>query len=79
MMQRKKKTTRKKTSKKKASVSVNIIRLFSLLFLFLILVFSVCTVGYVIFFRTVVAQEIPAASGSAIAIAEPNPQFTWNL
>jgi hypothetical protein len=37
------------------------------------LVLSVCAVGYVIFFRTVFAREIPLAQKSAIVFEEPNP------
>jgi hypothetical protein len=48
-----KKATRKKASKKKGPVIRSIVRLCSFLVLLLVLVFSVCTVGYVIFFRTV--------------------------
>ncbi len=50
-----KKAPRKKASKKKGLAIRSIVRLFSFLILFLVLVFSVCTVGYVIFFRTVFA------------------------
>ena len=73
MIHRKKKIIRKKVSKKKGSVFVGIARLCSVLFLFLILVFSVCTVGYVIFFRTVFAQEIPPSMKSTVVFEESNP------
>ncbi len=41
--------------------------------LFLILIVSVCAVGYVIFFRTVIAQEILPALRNAIVFEEPDP------
>ena len=69
----KKKITRKKTSKKKGSVFRGLLRLCSLLLLLFVLAFSVCTVGYVIFFRTVFAQEILPAIKSAIVFEEPDP------
>ena len=69
----KKRTTRKKTSKKKGLVFISSTRLCALLFLLIILVFSVCTVGYVIFFRTVFAQEIMPGTRNAIVFEEPNP------
>jgi hypothetical protein len=59
MIQPKRRLSKKKVSKKKGSFSIGIIRLFSFLVLFFILVFSVCSVGYVIFFRTAFASEIP--------------------
>jgi len=52
MIPQKKKAPRKKASKKKGWAIRSIVRLCSFLILFLILVFSVCTVGYVIFFQT---------------------------
>jgi hypothetical protein len=73
MIQPKKKIVRKKASKKKGSAFGGIARLCSILFLLLVLVFSVCTVGYVIFFRTVYAQEIPPSINSAIVFEEPDP------
>jgi len=73
MVQRKKKIIRKKISKKKGSLWSNIFRLFAILFLLFLLIFSVCTVGYVIFFRTVFAQEILPSIKSAIVFEEPNP------
>ena len=78
MIQRKKKTIRKKVSKKKGSPLGGLVRLCSALFLFLVLVLSVCTVGYVIFFRTVFAQEIPQPINSAIVFEEPAPQTQNN-
>lgn len=73
MIVRKKKITRKKASRKKGAVFVGIARLCSFLFLLIFLVFSVCTVGYVIFFRTVFAQDILPAIKSAIVFEEPDP------
>jgi len=49
----KKKVTRKKRATKKRPAAGSIIRWCSLLLLFLVLIFSVCTAGYVIFFQTV--------------------------
>lgn len=79
MIQRKKKTIRKKVSKKKGLPFGGFVRLCSLLFLFLVLVFSVCTVGYVIFFRTVLANEIPLSNKSAIVFEEPDPPESVEL
>ena len=70
MIHRKKKRTRKKVSKKKGSVFVGIVRFGVLLFLLLVFVFSVGTVGYVIFFRTVYAQQILPSINSAIVDEE---------
>jgi hypothetical protein len=78
MIQPKKKIIRKKVSKKRGSSFAGIVRLCSILFLLLILVFSVCTVGYVIFFRTVYAQQIPPSINSAIAFEEPAPPHQNN-
>lgn len=57
MTEPKRRLSKKKVSKKKGSFSISIIRLFSFLVLFLILAFSVCSVGYVIFFGTAFAGE----------------------
>ena len=73
MKQRKKKIIRKKVSKKKRPVLGSIIRLCAVIFLFFALVFSVCTLGYVIFFRTVFAQEILPSIKSAVVFEEPDP------
>lgn len=73
MIQKKKKIIRKKASKKKGSVFESIVRLCSIFFLFIVLVLSVCTVGYVIFFRAVFAQQILPTIKSAIVFEEPNP------
>ncbi len=48
-------------------------KLLSSILLILILAFSICAVGYVIFFRTVVAQEIPMLLHKDIAYEEANP------
>lgn len=72
MIQRKKKRTRKKVSKKKGSVFAGIVRFGALLFLLLVFVFSIGTAGYVIFFRTVYAQQILPSSNNAIVFEEPN-------
>jgi uncharacterized protein len=73
MISRKKKVTQKKSSRSKGSVFRSLIRLFSLLLLLFVLFFSVCTVGYVIFFRTVFAKEILPTIKSAIVFEEPDP------
>ena len=59
--------TRKKTG------SFNSARFISSLLLLLLLGFSLCAVGYVIFFRTVVAQEIPPdiVNGTSLKTASP--------
>lgn len=72
MIHRKKKKTRKKVSKKKGSVFAGIVRFGALLFLLLVFVFSVGTAGYVIFFRTVYAQQILPSTNSAIVFEELN-------
>ncbi|MBU1567081.1 MAG: divergent polysaccharide deacetylase family protein [Proteobacteria bacterium] len=69
----KKKRTPKKARNRKKSSSFNLTRFLSYILLLLLLTFSVCAVGYVIFFRTVVAQEIPPALGAAIIFEEPDP------
>lgn len=73
MIFRKKKITRRKRPKKKGATLASILRLSSLLLLLIVLVFSVATVGYVIFFRTVFAQEILPKLKSAIVFEEPDP------
>ena len=69
----KKKRPIKKARRKKRTGSFNPVRFLSYTLLLLVLLFSVCAVGYVIFFRTVVAQEIPATLGSEIVFEEPEP------
>lgn len=61
---------RKKTKKKS---TVNFMRLFTIAGLLFFLVLSVCTVGYVIFFRTVFAQEILPRIKEGIVFEEPDP------
>ena len=72
MIPRKKKITRKKVSKKKGSVFAGIVRFGALLFVLLVLFFSVGTVGYVIFFRTVYAQQTLPSIKSVIVFEVPN-------
>jgi polysaccharide deacetylase 2 family uncharacterized protein YibQ len=69
----KNKKRKKRVSKKKKGSSLNVTRLFSFLFLLVLLAVSICTVGYVIFFRTVFAQEILPSLKSSIIFEEPNP------
>ena len=73
MIQQNKRRLRKKVGKKKNKRSFSLTRLCAFLVVFLLLVVSVCAVGYVIFFRTVFAQEILPALKSAIVFEEPNP------
>lgn len=63
----------RKRAKKKTSTSFSFLRILYVLGLLLFLGFSVCTVGYVIFFRTVFAQEILPAVQETIVYEEPNP------
>ncbi len=72
MDQLRKKRPRKKAIKRKKSGSFNVKRFLSFVVLLLALVFSMCAVGYVIFFRTVVAQEILPALRNAIVFEEPD-------
>ena len=69
----KKKRQLKKSKNRKKIGLFNPARLLSYILLLLVLAFSVCAVGYVIFFRTVVAQEILPALRSAIVFEEPDP------
>lgn len=48
-------------------------RFLSFLLLLLVLTFSLCAVGYVIFFRTVVAGELAQTSHGAVVFEEPDP------
>jgi polysaccharide deacetylase 2 family uncharacterized protein YibQ len=73
MAQRKRRISRKKNTKRKSSLSANVARLCGLMILFLVLVFSVCAAGYVIFLRTVFAQEILPDNGTEIVFEEPDP------
>jgi polysaccharide deacetylase 2 family uncharacterized protein YibQ len=63
----------KKAKNRKKNGLFNPLRLLSYMLLLIVLAFSVCAVGYVIFFRTVVAQEILPALRSAIVFEEPDP------
>lgn len=54
-------------------MTLNLIRLGSLLFLLVILLVSLCTAGYVIFFRTVISQQTAPSKKSAIACVERQP------
>lgn len=58
---------RKKKTSRKQSVLPNFARLLLFFLLFLLLVFSLCSAGYVIFFRTVSAQEIMGVHKNSIA------------
>ena len=69
----KKKRPLKKARNRKKTGSFNLVRFLSYTLLLLVLVFSVCAVGYVIFFRTVIAQEIPPALRGEIVFEEPDP------
>ncbi len=73
MIVRKKRVTRKKVTRNKGSVFRLLLRLCSVLLLLFVLFFSVCAVGYVIFFRTVFAQQILPAFKSAIVFEESDP------
>jgi polysaccharide deacetylase 2 family uncharacterized protein YibQ len=73
MAQRKKRITRKKAAKKKSSLFPNVTRWFAFILLLLVLTFSICAVGYVIFFRTAFAQEIEVRIGDEIVFEEPDP------
>ena len=73
MTYRKKKTTRRKVTKKKKTPLVSVKRFLSFVLLSLILGISICAVGYVIFFRTVFAQEIPKQQKAEIVFEEPDP------
>lgn len=73
MTQENKKRPRKKGRKRKGSGYFSLKRISVFAALFLVLIVSICTLGYVIFFRTVFAQEILPALRSAIVFEEPNP------
>jgi len=70
-MARSKKKT--KPRKKKSSAVINFRKVILFFLLTLLVVFSVFTAGYVIFFRTVFAQEIPVSSKKAFIFEEPDP------
>ncbi len=73
MNSRDKKRPLKKTRNRKKTGSFNVARLLFFVLLLVVLAISVLAVGYVIFFRTVVAQEILPALRSAIVFEEPDP------
>ena len=74
MAARKNSTRRSRTKpKKKHGMFPSIGRLLLFLSLFLVLIFSLCAAGYVIFFRTVFAQEIMPGLKNNIVFEEPNP------
>ncbi len=73
MIPPKKKRPLKKARHRKRTGLFNPLRFLSYTLLLMLLVFSVCAVGYVIFFRTVVAQEIPPALRGEIVFEEPDP------
>lgn len=69
----KRQITRKRGSRKKSALFANAARLCVFMLLFMALAFSLCAAGYVIFFRTVLAQEIVPIGGSSIVFEEPDP------
>ncbi len=73
MAYRKKKTPRRRVIKKKKTPLVSAKRFLSFVLLTLMLGISICAVGYVIFFRTVFAQEIPKQLEAEIVFEEPDP------
>ena len=76
------KNTKRRSRKKPVKKQIlfpGIGRLLLFLFLFFVLIFSLCTAGYVIFFRTVFAQEIMPALKNNIVFEEPNPPLLHEL
>jgi len=74
MVARKNTTRRsKKRPVKKQGFFPGIGRLLLFLLLFFVLIFSLCTAGYVIFFRTVFSQEIMPGLKNNIVFEEPDP------
>lgn len=82
MVARKKTSTKTNTSSKRrvkkrttgrAWFLPGVGRLLVFFLLFFVLVFSLCSAGYVIFFRTVFAQEIMPVLKSSIVFEEPDP------
>lgn len=70
------KTTKRRTKRKpakKQGMLPNLWRIAVFFLLFFLLVFSLCSAGYVIFFRTVFAQEIMPTLKSSIVFEEPDP------
>jgi len=73
---RKSATSRKKaaSSRKKKKAGINWPKIFIFLLLTAVLTISIATAGYVIFFRTVFAQELPAGRTSKVIVyEEPDP------
>jgi polysaccharide deacetylase 2 family uncharacterized protein YibQ len=68
-----KKRPRNQVKNRKKTGTFNLGRLLSFVVLLLILVISFCAVGYVIFFRTVVAQEILPTLRNTVVFEEPDP------
>lgn len=64
---------RKRVSRNKKGFLKTITRLLSFFLLVLLLTVSICTVGYVIFFRTVLAQDSIPAINNIIVFEEPDP------
>jgi len=62
-----------KKKKKSGPKSVVFRRLLLVLFFAAIVLFSLCTAGYVIFFRTVFARELQPAGNNEIVFEEPDP------
>lgn len=69
----KKKRPQKKARNKRKPRSFNLTRILSYFLLLLVLTFSVCAVGYVIFFRTVIAEELPPALPGVTVFEESAP------
>ena len=73
MIRDNRKRPRKKGRKSKKPGYINIKKICILAALFVVLILSVCVLGYVIFFRTILAQEILPALRRAIVFEEPAP------
>ncbi|MGW8193960.1 MAG: divergent polysaccharide deacetylase family protein [Desulforhopalus sp.] len=74
MILRKKRKVRKKTSaRKKKKTSIPVGRICAAVLLLVILIVSVCAVGYVIFFQTAFAADSVTADGDTVVFEEPNP------
>lgn len=76
------KNTKRRSRKKPVKKQIlfpGIGRLLLFLVLFFVLIFSLCTAGYVIFFRTVFAQEIMPTLKNNIVFEEPNPPILHEL
>ncbi len=69
----KKRRPLKKARNRRKPGSSNLTRILSYFLLLLVLTFSVCAVGYVIFFRTVVAGELPPVLLGGTSFEEPTP------